>query len=104
MPNKRGEPTEKEIQNEIRRYLQIRGWYVIRIQQGMGAHKGLSDLIAVKSGRVVFAEIKTPRGRLSEYQERFREEIAAHGGEYAVLRSVEDAMRLDKYGVSVREV
>lgn len=103
MPNKRGEPTEKEIQNEIRRYLQIRGWYVIRIQQGMGAHKGLSDLIAVKDGRVVFAEIKTPRGRLSEYQREFERELAAHGGEYAVLRSVEDAMRLDKYGVSVQE-
>lgn len=104
MPNKRGEPTEKEIQNDIRRYLQLRGWYVIRIQQGMGAHKGLSDLIAVKGGRVVFAEIKTPRGRLSEYQREFEREVAAHGGEYAVLRSVEDAMRLDKYGVSVREV
>ena len=104
MPNKRGEPTEKEIQNEIRRYLQIRGWYVIRIQQGMGAHKGLSDLIAVKGGRVVFAEIKTPRGRLSEYQREFERELAAHGGEYVVLRSVEDAMRLDQYGVSVREV
>lgn len=104
MPNKRGEPTEKEIQNDIRRYLQLRGWYVIRIQQGMGAHKGLSDLIAVKDGRVVFAEIKTPRGRLSEYQREFEQALAAHGGEYAVLRSVEDAMRLDRYGVSVREV
>ena len=77
---------------------------MIRIQQGMGAHKGLSDLIAVKGGRVVFAEIKTPRGRLSEYQREFERELAAHGGEYAVLRSVEDAMRLDRYGVSVREV
>ena len=104
MPNKRGEPTEKEIQNEIRRYLQIRGWYVIRIQQGMGAHNELSALIEGKGGRVVFAEIKTPRGRLSEYQREFERELAAHGGEYAVLRSVEDAMRLDKYGVSVREV
>ena len=96
MPNRRGEPTENEIQSAIREYLRMRGWYVIRIQQGMGAHRGLSDLIAVKDGRVVFAEIKTPRGRLSEYQERFREEIAAHGGEYAVLRSVEDAMRLEE--------
>lgn len=100
MPNKKGEATEKEIQSDIREYLQWRGWYVIRIQQGMGAHKGLSDLIAVKDGRVVFMEIKTPRGRLSEYQVRFREALKEHGGEYVVLRSVEDAERIDRYRVN----
>ena len=38
---------EAVILNQVRDYLQLNGWYVIRIQQGMGCHKGLSDLICL---------------------------------------------------------
>ena len=88
--NKRLPVRESDIQATIRDYLRLTGWFVVRHQQGLGSHKGLSDLQAVKGGRVLWIEVKTPRGRLSQHQKRFREEILAAGGEYVVARSLED--------------
>lgn len=75
-------------------YLRAAGWYVMRIQQGLGAHKGVSDLICIRKGRVVFAEVKTKTGRLSDWQQAFAQVIATEGGEYHVLRSLEDAIAM----------
>jgi hypothetical protein len=75
-------------------YLRAAGWYVIRVQQGIGCHKGISDLICVRKGRVVFAEVKTAKGRLSDWQDAFRQTIANEGGEYVVLRCFEDAVKM----------
>jgi hypothetical protein len=83
-------PSETVILRQIRNVLQWHGWYVIRIQQGLGCHRGISDLIAVKKGRTVFIEVKKPSGKLSDHQERFRDAISDRGGEYVVMRSVED--------------
>ena len=92
MPNKAGGLTENEIQLQCRQYLQIKGWLVIRIQQGIGCHLGISDLIAVKDGKTVYIEIKTPKGKLSQHQENFRKDIEYHGAEYLVFKDVSDAM------------
>lgn len=91
-------PTQKEneIQQDVREYLQWRGWYVIRNQQSLGSHRGLADLTAIKDGRVVFIEIKTPEGRLSRHQRNFRDEILSHGGEYIVIRSLDEIMKWEK--------
>jgi len=85
---------ETAILRAVAGYLRAAGWYVIRIQQGMGCHKGMSDLVCIRKGRVVFAEVKTPKGRLSDWQQGFRQVIANEGGEYVVLRSVEDAIAM----------
>ena len=82
---------ESYILGQIRDYLRARGWTrIYRIQQGMGCHKGICDLIAVHRGRVLFIEVKTPTGRLSEYQKVFGDEITEEGCEYIVARSFED--------------
>ena len=96
MPSKSGLPTESEIQTAIRQLLQARGWFVIRLQQGLGCHRGLSDLVAIKQGRVVWIEVKTPRGRLSEYQLAFARSVDGHGGEYVVMRDPKDVFRLEE--------
>ena len=75
-------------------YLRAAGWYVMRVQQGIGCHKGISDLICVRKGRVVFAEVKTATGRLSDWQEAFGLTITNDGGEYVVLRCYEDAVKM----------
>ena len=83
-------PTETDIQNAIRDFLRWRGWFVIRHQQGLGCHKGLSDLTAIKNGRTVYIEVKRPKGTQSDDQLDFQADIEAHGGLYVVARSVED--------------
>lgn len=81
---------ETIIQNQVREALRMDGWYVIRHQQGLGSHPGLSDLTAIKGGRTIYIEIKTPRGYQSEKQKLFQHDIEQHGGTYILCRSLED--------------
>lgn len=81
---------ESIIQEQVRDALRFDGWYVIRHQQGLGSHRGLSDLTAIKEGRTIYVEIKTPTGHLSDYQEQFKKDIENHGGVYIVCRRLED--------------
>jgi Holliday junction resolvase len=81
---------ERNILQMIRDYLRLRGWFVVRMQQGLGCHKGLSDLIAVKQGCVLFVEVKAPKGKQSSYQVDFQREIEEHGGVYVLAKSIED--------------
>ena len=85
---------ETEIQNEIRDYLRLRGWFVIRHQQSLGSMKGLSDLTALKNGETVYIEVKTERGKQSEHQMEFQREIEAHGGKYILARSLDEVFDL----------
>ncbi len=64
---------------------------MIRNQQNMGSHKGLSDLTVLKNGVVWFLEIKTADGKLSKYQILFMNNIIESGGNYMVIRSIDDS-------------
>ncbi len=88
--------TETDIRRQIQDYLRIRGWFVFYILQGLGAYKGIPDLIAVKNGRVLFIELKTKTGRQSDHQRKFQSDIEAHGGEYVLCRGVDE---LQKRGI-----
>lgn len=90
MGNKTTGIKESDIQAQIKQYLQYKGWYVVKIHQSLGSVRGIADLYALKDGRHVWIEVKTARGRLSEYQEKFRDEIESHGGTYIVARGIED--------------
>ncbi len=54
---------------------------------------GTPDIVGIiaPSGRVLTMEIKTPRGKQSEEQQRAQRIITAFGGVYAVIRSLADA-------------
>ncbi len=82
--------TETEIRRQVRDYLRIRGWFVFHILQGLGCYLGVTDLIAVRGGRVIFIELKTARGRQSDYQRKFQADLEAAGGEYILCRGAED--------------
>ncbi len=85
---------ESEIQRQIKEALQWRGWFVVKIHQSLGSYKGISDLYALKDGQHVWIEVKTPRGRLSDHQKRFRDNIERQGGQFIVARCIEDVMKL----------
>lgn len=63
------------------------GW----LHYGVG-NPGGADLIGMFRGRFVAAEIKTVVGRISKDQHQFAGCVTSHGGEYVVLRSVDDAI------------
>lgn len=62
------------------------------IAQGMGVHAGFSDLIVIVQGRVLFLEVKTATGQLSEVQREFRDAVKRQGFAWSLVRSVDDAL------------
>jgi len=85
---------EGQIKADIREYLEKTGWYAFNVAQfnkkGYKIHGGISDLIAIKNGQVLFIEVKTETGKTSEDQVKFAKEIDDHGGRYIIARSVQD--------------
>ena len=73
---------ETAIRRQIQDYLRWTGWFVYYNLAGLGSYPGLSDLVAVKDGRVVHIEVKTPKGVQSDKQKRFQRNLEAAGGEY----------------------
>lgn len=92
------EPKIKEsvIQTHIKRYLQYKGWFVFKNHQSLGSYKGVSDLTAIKNGVVLWIEVKTEKGKLSEDQNRFRDDMIHAGGNYFVARSIDDVVDILK--------
>jgi hypothetical protein len=70
--------TEQQIQAKRIKQLEAEGYYVIKL---MKTNKnGIPDLIAIPKGcDVLFSEIKTPKGRLSEIQKYRIKELEEHG-------------------------
>ncbi len=88
--------TESDIRRQVRDYLRVKGWFVFHVLQGLGCYLGVTDLIAVKDGRVLFIELKTARGRQSQHQKKFQADLEAAGGEYILCRGVDE---LQKRGI-----
>lgn len=69
---------EQQIQTKRIKQLEAEGYYVIKL---MKTNKnGIPDLIAIpRDSNVLFSEIKTPKGRLSEIQKYRIKELEEHG-------------------------
>jgi len=85
---------ENIVKRQIKDYLWIRGWFNFHLQAGLGCYPGAPDRIAIKNGRVLFIEVKAPKGNQSGYQKRFQKYMEISGGEYILARSVEDVMNI----------
>ena len=59
---------------------------------GMGVYRGFADLMVLFEGRVLFLELKSPKGRLSPAQAAFRDAVQAQGFGWALVRSLDDAL------------
>ncbi len=89
-----GKQKETYIRQSITGALRLAGWAVFYIFQGLGSYKGISDLIALRDGQVVFIEVKTETGKQSEHQRIFQEICEAHGCRYILARSINDVVEL----------
>ncbi len=93
MPKKKKPPIkESHIRKQITDYLRLRGWFVFYNLAGLGCYPGLSDLVAVKRGRVIFLEVKKPGGRQGKNQKKFQEDLERAGGEYLMAFDVDDVI------------
>lgn len=68
---------------------------------GMGVFPGFADVVVLARGRVLFLELKSPTGSLSDDQKEFRRRVWAQGLPWALVRSLDDAAdALDAFGIS----
>lgn len=90
---------EQELQKQILDYLRLNKFFAFKVyNQGIydqARHcyrtietKGISDIIAIKDGAVLFIECKKPGGVQSEHQKEFQKQIEAKGGVYIIVRSL----------------
>ena len=65
---------------------------ILRIQRKhcMGLINGVPDFVFISKDKTLFIELKTEKGRLSEYQLYFRDWCVDEQIEYYVARSVEE--------------
>ena len=84
---------ERDVLRQVKDLLLSKGWRIYRLQQSMGSHKGMSDLIAVKKGQVVFVEVKGTNGKLSHYQEIFRRELEQEGVPYWLISDIDQLIK-----------
>jgi hypothetical protein len=89
---------EGAIKQAVRQYLGFKGYRVYNIASGAFAHKGISDLIALKDGRTLFIEIKAPKGKQSVYQAQFQEEVEGAGCIYLLVNNFDVFMELMESG------
>jgi Holliday junction resolvase-like predicted endonuclease len=87
---------EADLKKQVKQYLQLKQWFVFHVQQSALSYKGICDLIAIKDAKVLFIELKTEKGILSRWQQKFSDDICSHGGEYVVVRSLEDMMEAEQ--------
>jgi Holliday junction resolvase len=68
---------EQQIQAKRIKQLEAEGYYVLKL---IRVNKtGIPDLIAIKEGEILFSEIKTPKGKLSEIQKYRMKELESYG-------------------------
>lgn len=106
-PKKRSGPgPEAQIQQAIMEYLTAKRIFFWRNNTGvarMGQNGGRfvrfgvvgsPDIFALHGGRIYGIEVKAPKGKVSEAQQKFGEKIESAGGTYIVARSVDEVMKL----------
>ena len=103
--------TEAQLQTSIVQALQMRGAFAFSVPnealgqiharaghgrmamlKAMGLRSGVSDLVVLLPGRVVFMEVKTATGRQSDAQRDFEALCKSLGLEYHLVRTVEEAV------------
>jgi len=94
-----GAPLESTIQAQIVQALKLTGWTVMEAFKGSArggvvySTPGIPDLIVVKSGRVVFLEVKRPKtGKLSPSQRTLHAELGNAGAALHVVTGVQEAL------------
>ena len=92
--------TEKSFQQQVVDYARLQGWFVYHTYNSRRSTPGFPDLTLVRAPRVIFAELKVGKGRLSMHQSVWRERLlACEGIEYYLWRpdswdEIEEVLKL----------
>ena len=77
--------TEKHFQSLVVKHAKSRNWLVYYTYDSRRSAKGFPDLVLVRN-KVLFRELKTDTGRLTDAQKAWGEKLKTAGADYAVWR------------------
>lgn len=84
--------------NERKRLFHVNNKAKNRIEgnqmKARGVVAGISDLVYLAPGKVIFIELKTADGVKSNDQKEFEQQCIDTGNEYHIARSLEDFLRI----------
>ena len=95
--------TEQDIQKQIKEFLSLIGWFVVK-NNTVGIYvkardtyiknpaRGLPDLTAIKNSRVVMIEVKRKGNKQSPDQIEFEKNWVEHGGEYLLVHNLDEVI------------
>jgi hypothetical protein len=75
MPGLSEEVSEKDFQAAVLRLAKRNGWLAYHTHDSRKSAAGFPDLTLVRSGRILFAELKTTSGKTTADQDTWLEEI-----------------------------
>jgi VRR-NUC domain len=78
--------TEAQFQASVVKYAELMGWRTHHHYDSRRSSTGLPDLLLVRRPRVVWAELKSERGRLTDDQRAWIAELRACGQEAYIWR------------------
>lgn len=95
-----GYRNEFELRDSIFDLLRKSGIFCWKDRQVVGvpgkgtfrSSNGVSDILGIYQGRMLAVEVKMPKGRVSQDQQNFLEEVTNHGGIAMIARSVEEVI------------
>ena len=67
--------SEKQFQSAVLQLAKLRGWLCYHPYDSRRSTPGFPDLVLVRDGEVVFAELKTDKGKLTKAQEQWLEQL-----------------------------
>lgn len=82
------------LKTKIRKYLTQKNVYWASIQGGPGSKPGDPDMVVCKDGRFIALEMKAKSGRQSPIQMKREQEIKESGGEYYLIRRLEEVKEI----------
>jgi len=86
--------TEKDVNWQIKDYLNALGIFYFCPLQGLGASPGVSDFIGLyKGGRFLAIEAKATKGKVSDFQRNFLAEVERQGGIAIVAYSIDEVIK-----------
>ena len=67
---------ERDFQHSVVELAELYGWMIYHTYDSRRSNPGFPDLVMVRDNRVIFAELKTMKGKVTKHQERWLEALA----------------------------
>jgi len=65
------ELTEKQFEAQVKQLARMFGWLYYHTWRSIHSPAGFPDIVMVRDGTVIFAELKSEKGKVSEHQEEW---------------------------------